>query len=303
MPSLPKTLIVLNPISGRISLSQKLKMINSLFKDSDFEIVQLEKNTYATFLKKKILNENFQLVVAAGGDGTANLVAKAILDSNIEMGILPFGSGNGLARHLHIPLNIKKAYQALFNNKKIEIDCGWINGEIFLATAGIGFDALVSSLFARSSKRGLINYIRIILCTIKKYRPESYRIYINGERFRKRYFLITFANVSQYGNNAVIAPHASVTDGILDICMIRKVTWKQLPIMFIKLMTGKLSPSKQYKHYRSNEVIVDRRFAGAVHFDGESKKMDHLIHVKILPQKICIRGGAEKISKVENAER
>jgi YegS/Rv2252/BmrU family lipid kinase len=214
-----KIVFILNPISGTTSKAGIPEQIESTLDKSkfDYTIVETEHAGHASEIATRAKNEQIDIVVAIGGDGTVNEVARAIVHSHTALGIIPCGSGNGLARHLMLPMNVKKAIEIINMCEIHNLDYGIINDYPFFCTCGMGFDAFVSQKFAEAGKRGPITYIENVLREGLKYKPETYEI--EDETGTKRYkaFLISCANASQYGNNAYIAPQASMSDGLMDV--------------------------------------------------------------------------------------
>src|SRR4051812_15392154 len=156
------------------------------------------------------------MIVAVGGDGTVNEIASAIVGSGTALGIVPYGSGNGLARFLGIPMNPNQAIQALVKGHVESIDSGTVNGQPFFNMAGMGFDAHISEVFSHGKKRGFVSYIKSSIEEISTYDEQQYHIEIDGKVYERKAFMLSIANSSQYGNNAHISPKASVQDGLLD---------------------------------------------------------------------------------------
>ena len=209
----------MNPISGTIRKSGIPKIIEKTLDKEyyEFSIAETNYSGHAYEIAKDAKEKGFYAVVAVGGDGTVNEVAKAIVHSDTALGILPCGSGNGLARHLMLPLDIQKAVEVINMHTVHDLDYGLINNIPFFCTCGMGFDAFISMKFAEAGKRGPVTYLENILREGLKYKPETYEIIDENGTSIRRAFLISCANASQYGNNAYIAPQASMSDGLLDI--------------------------------------------------------------------------------------
>lgn len=211
----------------------------------------------------------YDIVVAVGGDGTINMVAQAAMNANVSLGIVPIGSGNGLARHLHIPLETAEAINLINTGEEMAIDCGSVEGIPFFCTSGIGFDALIGDLFANSTSRGFSTYFRITLGQLLRYRPLEYTIHMSGKSIARKAFLITIANASQYGNDAFIAPQASITDGYLDICILKPFKFWHIPGLAIRMFRRTITSSPLYETYKAKGLEVVRKESGPVHYDGE----------------------------------
>ena len=219
-----KIAFVINPVSGTKNKSNIRQIIEKELDTKLFEpiFVFTEHCGHAKELTKNFVEDGIKFVVAVGGDGTINETAGALIHTESALGIIPVGSGNGFALHIGIPKNVKKAVQKLNNANIVSVDYGLKNEQPFFCTCGVGFDAYVSTEFAKSGKRGFINYIKKSISCYFSYKPEKYSLLGNDIDMDINAFLITFANASQWGNNAYIAPKASITDGLLDIAIMSK---------------------------------------------------------------------------------
>src|SRR5689334_17658830 len=221
---------IINPKSGAKHNIDLAAMANEMTdkEQFDFEIVMTKAAKHATELAKEVAGV-VDDVVAVGGDGSVNEVAKGLIGSKTVLGIIPMGSGNGMARHLKIPVDTKQAFHLINNGRTDTIDTMMVNGEFAIGTIGIGFDAHIAHLFADAGTRGYGTYVKLVLSEFYKYKPYKYHITVDGDTFDRVCFLLTFANSSQFGNNAVIAPYADVQDGFLDVSMMKKFPFYLAP--------------------------------------------------------------------------
>jgi len=280
-----KILFLINPVSGTRHKKNLPGMISELTDAAifDVEIITTKYKGEAPEIIQQKLNEDFRFFVAVGGDGTVNEIAKALINTNGILGIIPFGSGNGLARHLQIPLQPEKAIKLINNLKYQAIDYGLINNIPFFCTCGVGFDALIGEKFAQSKGRGLSNYVKTTLREYLNYKPEHYRITIDNDRvINREAFLITFANGSQYGNNAYIAPFANISDGILDICILSPFSLYRAPGIGIRLFSKSINKSTFMHSERANNILLERTSEGYVHYDGEPCRMGKNIEISVI---------------------
>lgn len=233
----------------------------------------------------------YDYIIAVGGDGTVNEIASSIVGTETVLGIIPFGSGNGLSRFLGIPMDTEKAIRTL-NEKHVEvIDSAKLNRQWFFNVAGMGFDARIGEAFALNKTRGFINYVRVALREIFKFRPETYHIQIDGSVYKREAFMLTFANSSQFGNNAHVSPNASVQDGLLDVCVIKPFPLYRFPEMALRMFFNTADKSRYVEIIRGKHIIVRRANAGAVHLDGEPQLMGEETEINIVPHSLRIITG------------
>ncbi len=280
-----KVLFLINPISGTKKKDNLSEQIITLLDHSKYE-AEIHVTRFrgdATEVVPIKMAEGFKRFIAVGGDGTVNEIAKALVDTDGILGIIPIGSGNGLARHLKIPINIEKAMK-LINDGKVEaIDYGRINDTPFFCTCGVGFDAHIGNEFAKNKGRGFITYIKITISDYFNYKPKKYKLKIdNIGTIKTRAFLITFANASQYGNNAYISPNADIQDGKLDICILSPFRLHRAPGIGIRLFAKNIHRSSLMHTEQAKEVVLKRKKAGVVHYDGEPCEMGKKIKISIV---------------------
>ena len=285
-----KILFVINPISGGKKKTafnkQVLETLNLEFFNPTFK--QTTGPNHAYELGKMAIEEGYDAVVAVGGDGTINELGSALVDSGIPLGVVPEGSGNGLALYLGIPMNEIAAIRRLNRFESVEVDSGVINGRSFFNIAGMGFDATVSDRFANATVRGPIGYMRSIINVLGNYKPCKYVLIIDGVRFEREAFMISVANSPQYGNNAYIAPNASVNDGWLDVCIVHKFPLYTLPMMVFHLFNRSAHQSDYVEIIRGKIIVIEREDNGPVHVDGEPINLEGNLTISIKPNSLKI---------------
>ena len=281
---------IVNPISGTQSKDGIPALIDKLLDEERFEheVLMTEYAGHAAELTRACVERGIDVVVAVGGDGTVNEVARSLVHTDTALGIIPCGSGNGLARHLCIPLDIPQALR-IINRCQIEsFDYGVINDLPFFCTCGMGFDAFISLKFAESGKRGPITYVENVLREGLKYKPETYQVVAdNGTRSYKA-FLIACANASQYGNNAYIAPGASMRDGVMDVIIMEPFDALEAPQIAADLFMKTLGNNSKIKTFRTKHLTIHRREPGAIHYDGDPIMTGTEVEVRIEPLGIRI---------------
>ena len=297
-----KITFILNPISGTRSKDEIPGLIDELLDKKQYEpeIRFTEYAGHAAEIAKTCAAEGIDVVVAIGGDGTVNEVARSLTHTGTALGIIPCGSGNGLARHLCLPLDIKKAIQILNACKMEAFDYGVINDLPFFCTCGMGFDAFISLKFAEAGKRGPVTYLENVLKEGLIYRPETYEVEDESGTKKYKAFLIACANASQYGNNAYIAPGATMQDGELDVIIMEPFNALDAPQVAADLFMKTLTNNSKIKTFRTKRLHITRSEPGAIHYDGDPIMTGKDIDVHIEPQGIRILTNPEK--KEDTAE-
>ncbi len=271
MRSIRHITFIVNPISGTHGKEEIPKLIDELLDHTRFEheVCMTEYRGHATELARACAERGDDIVVAVGGDGTVNEVARSLVHTNTALGIIPCGSGNGLARHLCIPMDLKKSIN-IINQCQIEaFDYGVINDLPFFCTCGMGFDAFISLKFAEAGKRGPITYVENVLKEGLKYKPETYEIVDDNGSTRYKAFLIACANASQYGNNAYIAPGATMKDGEMDVIIMEPFDVLDAPQIAADLFMKTLGNNSKIKTFRTRHLTIHRNEPGAIHYDGD----------------------------------
>lgn len=294
---------VVNPISGTQGKEQILKWIEEKMNREKYswKVVRTQYAGHAAEVAAQCANQGAFAVVAIGGDGTINEVARSLVHSSTALGIVPCGSGNGLARHLEIPLDARRAINALNGGRVDTIDFGRINGMPFFCTCGVGFDAFVSLKFAQSGKRGALSYIEQTLKESLSYRPETYEVEIDGCTTRYKAFLIACGNASQYGNNAYITPQATLQDGLLDVTILEPFTMIDAPQLAFQLFNKTIDQNSRIKTFRCTSLRIHRSAPGVAHYDGDPVMMGEDIDVSIEKEGLRVIVPGERISRLQRA--
>lgn len=266
-----KILFIINPISGGKKKALFLSLVETILDKEKYEIIiaKTEYGGHASLIAKEAISSGIKKIIAVGGDGTVNEIGKELINTNVSLGIIPFGSGNGLARHIGIPIDTEKALSLLNVAQTKKIDVGYINNQAFFCTAGLGFDAHVGKIFAGLKGRGLGGYIKAVLKEYFSYVTEEYEIEIGGRKSRHRAFLMTVANAGQYGNNVYIAPLADISDGLLDLCIIKSFSIVKLPSMAFRVLNRSIDKSNYTTTIQAKNIFVSRKNNGPYHIDGE----------------------------------
>ena len=279
-----KICFIVNPISG----VGRQKVIEKLIDESlnrllfDYEIAYTKAAKHATELAREAAARGFDIVVAVGGDGSVNETARGLIGTATAMAVIPAGSGNGMARQLKIPLNLKKAIAVINAGKETAIDTMLFNEETFVNVAGVGFDAHIVWEFAKFGKRGFSSYIKLVLREFPRYKAENYELIVDGKVLPKTAFLISFANGSQWGNNAYIAPGATMNDGHMDIAILKEFSLLSTVAIAYRLFRKTLPDSSFLEIIRCKEAFLKQKNTVA-HIDGEPLEIGNEVLIKIHP--------------------
>ena len=277
-----RILAIINPISGTSKKNNIPQKINDILSSEEvaIDIAYTEYAGHATLLAKKAVEDGYNIVLAIGGDGTCNEVAKALINTRVALGIIPTGSGNGLARHLGIPIGITAALKSFKNSHMVRADFCTANDIPFFVTCGFGFDAQISDKFSKSKTRGGITYVEKTLEEYFNYTNEEYIIETENSYIKEKAFIIACGNVSQYGNNAFIAPYASLRDGLIDVTIISHINLFEVLPAAIQLFTKTLNRNPSVKTFCTSEMVITRSKPGIMHIDGEPIEMPEKIRIK-----------------------
>jgi YegS/Rv2252/BmrU family lipid kinase len=282
-----RTCFIYNPTAGTGRRNDFAALLNQQLgtpAQGDYVLRPTDGPGHATELARAAAREGCRVVVAVGGDGTVNEVGQGLLHQPATaLGIVPRGSGNGLARHLRVPLNLKAALRRLRRPSFSHIDVGTINGRPFFCTAGLGFDARVSEMFAQAGTRGLGTYLRVTVREYQTFEPVPMLVLAEQELLATPGYVLAFANASQYGNNAYIAPQADLRDGLLDMCLMNALPpWRAARVVLgMALGTLPRTGGAAYRHVRQASV----RTAAPVGYHADGDFLGHAtdFEVALLP--------------------
>ena len=260
-----KVQAIINPISGVGSKRKIPKMIEGICskKNCSLNISFTEYAGHASELTRQAIEEGAEYILAVGGDGTVNEIARAMIHSNAILGIIPKG---------HVTT----------------IDCCRANGQVFFCTCGVGFDAAVSQKFANEKRRGSLTYIKNTIEEYLSYKPEPYELVVDNQTIKEKAFLVACANASQYGNNAFIAPHANIQDGRMDVTILSPFMPLDIAPLAIQLFTKQIDRNSKIKTMKAQQVTIIRQHPGVMHLDGEPIMADRRIDITVEPKALHV---------------
>ena len=281
-----RILFIANPISGTHDKRPIIESVPRFLSEERFEwdVAWTDHRGHAAEIAHQAAEESFDVCAAIGGDGTVNEVARSLRHTNTALAIIPMGSGNGLARHLQIPMNPDGAMKVLARCDIKPLDYGIINDIPFFCTCGMGFDAFISEKFANSGKRGLLTYIENTLKGGLSYEPETYEIELDGQKEHHKAFLIACGNASQYGNNFYIAPQASMSDGLLDVTIMEPFNVLEAPQIVMQMLNKTLDTNSRIRTFQCKSLHVYRSQPGVIHYDGDPAEAGTDIDIRLVPK-------------------
>lgn len=279
-----KALFVINERSGRRRDYDIAKLIRSTAK-IDFELLGCDRKDDLDAIIDRAEADGVDVVFAVGGDGTVHETAKRLIGRAPALGILPIGSGNGFARHIGLSMDLTVCLESVESSHVVTIDTALVNDSPFLGVMGVGFDAEIADRFATSTTRGLESYVREGLNALRFLHAEEYEIVAEGHTIRTKALVVAVANSGQYGNNARIAPLASLQDGLLDVVIIHDASIVAAPILLARLFSGTIHEASSVTTLQTRELTI-RRPAGPAHLDGEPVSLPDELRVRVVPSSL-----------------
>ena len=282
-----KTLFLVNASSGPNRHRDVVSLIRKAC-DWEHEIIPCRSKEELDDVIASAAERGVRAVFAVGGDGTVHEVAKRLIGTELALGVLPTGSGNGFARHLGLPMNLRAALRACRALRIETIDTASVNGKPFINIMGIGFDAWIADAFENAGTRGLTTYLRVAVRGFSRYEPEEYELSTDGATTRRRAIVIAVANASQYGNNARIAPLASMQDGILDVTLIEHAPLFRIPMLAAQLFAGTFHRARGVTTMRGRNISIRRAAPGAAALDGEPVILPEMLTIEVVPRSLRV---------------
>jgi len=284
-----KLLYIINPISG-VGKQKTIEKLLSKYSDTSkitYQIIYTKQAKQAIEISRTEA-KNFDAIIAVGGDGSVNEVAQGLINTDTALGIIPTGSGNGFARHIKLPLKLNKAIQRINNFKTEDVDVVKVNNVFAVNVVGIGFDALITHKFAKFGKRGFSSYIKLTTKEFSKFKGIETSAKIDGINLKNNVFLFTIANGSQYGNNAFIAPKASIQDGLLNVSILKKFPLISAPNLAYRLFTRKFDKFKYSDTYKAKSITILQKGEIKTQIDGEAFTFNDKIKIDIIEKALKI---------------
>ena len=285
-----KIRFIINPISGKKHKDHLPEQIDSHLDLSqfDYEITVSEYAGHAKLLAQEAIDAHYDILAVAGGDGSINEVGTRLIGTDIALAIIPCGSGNGLSHCLDIPLDPIKALEVINKNQTKKIDTVEVNDLPFISISGTGYDAKVADDYSKDPRRGFETYFKYILRNYITMKEHPYTIVMPDETVDVNAFFISFANSNQMGFDVPISPHASLWDGLVDLCIVQKPNPLELPIMGGFMLDGMMDKAPKVKIIQTSEATIIRPQADVINLDGESIMTEKDLHLKVNPLSLNI---------------
>jgi YegS/Rv2252/BmrU family lipid kinase len=280
---------IVNPISGGRKKASLPALIAAHLDHNrfDYEIIETEFKGHAITIAEKAVAQGIDIVCAVGGDGSVYEVGTTLIGSQTQLAIIPLGSGNGLARHMKIPLKIKEAIECINSGNRIEMDTLKVNNKPILGFGGYGFDALIAKKFEGSRKRGFTSYIKLVLKEVFKYNPINVSIDANGQVRKLPVFLCTIANTSEFGNGFIVSPKSDATDGKFEVVILKPFSFWNIPAMLFRYFSGRTDHSGLTEVIKTDHAtLVLPHSYGQI--DGEPISSGKKVQVDVVPRSLRI---------------
>lgn len=283
---------IINPISG-VGKKGMLPALIEKHIDADrfdYDIVYTEYRKHARELARQSSLEGIDIVCAVGGDGSVHEVGTALIGTKTKLAIIPTGSGNGLARHLNIPLNVEKAIRNINEMNVMKMDTVLVNDKPFLNAGGYGFDALIAKKFDEGKKRGFLTYIKLVLREFFRYNPVNVSVDVNGQVKSMPVMLCTIANASEFGNGFCVSPKSDVTDGKIELFILRPFRFWSLPLLAFQFFRRRTDRSRfaEIISFEKAKISLSKSIA---HYDGEPFDVRKELNVQVVPKSLHILAG------------
>lgn len=254
----------------------------------DYEIKYSEYAGHAKVLAQEAVTQQFDIVVAAGGDGSINEIGVPLIGTDVALGIIPCGSGNGFSHHVDLPMDAVKAIQVINQGQRHKVDTVTVNGIPFISIAGTGFDAKIADDYAKDPRRGFDTYFKYIVRNYVTYREQNYTIIMPEQTIETKALFISFANSNEQGYNIPISPHASLQDGKVDLCVVRKPNPLELPIVGGYMLDKMMDKAPKVDIYQTSEAKIIRGKAEVINIDGESIMTEKDLEIIVKPLSLNI---------------
>lgn len=285
-----KALVIVNPRAGIARDRQKIaRQVEGALPDYEVEIATPGSIAGLRETVTGAVSQGTALVIAVGGDGTVHEVGRHLIGTRTALGILPLGSGNGLARGLGIGFTAKQALDVLRDGGERTIDVGYVNDEPFFSVSGIGFDAAVGEGFAKSKVRGILPYLSIAARESIQFKPVEVSIRFGGREIVAKVLLVAVANTDEFGSGARIAPNADPSDGLLDVVVIRNVNVLEMLVNSPRLFDGSIQEAGPVEMYQASEIRILRPQSAPLHVDGEPLEQGPVLHYRVARGALRVR--------------
>jgi len=285
-----RILFIINPVAGIRRKDRIPRYINKYLDHNrfDYDVIYTESRGHATEIASHAVNDGFDVVAVAGGDGSVNEAASGLIGSKAALAIIPSGSGNGLARHLGYSINIRSTLEIINDYEIKQIDACKINDNYFFSLIGIGFDAFAAKVFSKEETRGFFTYTWSAIKSVSAFDAFDFSLRSNGNSMNGKTFMINVCNSNQYGYNVKIAPHANLSDGLMDVIILDDVPKWKLPFIVIKVFMRVHLQNRHVRSFKTNELTIESPNYSYLQIDGETVHKDKDFRISILPKALNV---------------
>lgn len=280
---------IINPISGVGSKGNLPSLIHEHLDHEkfDYDIALTEYRKHGKEIAFQSSLEGIDIVCAVGGDGSVHEVGTSLIGTKTALAIIPAGSGNGLARHLNIPLNIEEAIRYINDSEIQQMDTIFANDKPFLNAGGFGFDAVIAKKFDEIPTRGFKSYAKLVFKEFLNYKPVHVVIEINGLSFEREVLLCTIANASEFGNGFCISPDSQIQDGIAELVIVKPFTKVKAPRLLYQFFKKQINNSPHVEMFTFKKATIQLQ-EHIAHFDGEPFTVRNALNIEVIPKSLNI---------------
>jgi len=281
-------LFIVNPNSGTGKVKTFFTAIKEHKSLKKFQVIESESRDHSVELAQNAASNGYKAVIAVGGDGSVHEIGTQLIDTDVALGIIPTGSGNGISRHLGISNSIPKAIDQILKGNTRTFDTLLINNNPAIGFAGIGIDAHVAKMFENATERGFSNYVKLSIDAFTNYKPSLFKI--KGEDFEEEVmaYTIVCANINQFGNNAFINPNAIDDDGELELVLIKQMAPAMLMPVASRLFLKSLHKSKWVSVYKGKRFEIENIGEAPLQIDGEAIGITQSITFEVQPHSLTV---------------
>lgn len=281
-------LFIVNPKSGTGAYRQFQERIAQVDHERSFEVVESQSPEHSIELAATAGQKGYRAVIAVGGDGSVHEIGTKLIGTETALGIIPTGSGNGIARHLGISLPPAQAIKEMLGGKCRAMDTLMVNDRAVIGFCGIGFDGHVARLFSEAGERGFSNYVKLTLDAISNYRSTDFEVTADDQVENSEALTVVCANITQFGNNAAINPQAIDNDGCLEVITVKPFPVASFPTLAARLFINTFHKSKFVNVRKASQIRIENKGEAEVQIDGEPFGKPDVLNIRVKPKSLKV---------------